>query len=134
MGNFKAQYVSDGNTKAVHMLSVDDYADSMEGQQEHSWVLLGKKPPVAPAAAPPCTELVPFTTPAPASVTAGRAGKGKGKAAASAAAGGSCSSAAAPSAIARTQGKAITPVDIRSMSSTQLAELQVLIAQRLQGE
>ena len=51
-GNFKATYASDKST-AVHMLAFDDYADSVEGQPEHAWVLLGEPPappPPAPAA------------------------------------------------------------------------------------
>jgi hypothetical protein len=45
-GNYKATYSTDGAT-AVHNLSMAEYADSVEGQAEHAWVLLGKKPAAA---------------------------------------------------------------------------------------
>ena len=77
------------------LLTVDEYADSVEGQPEHAWVLLGDKPPppaapAAPPAAPPTAVPMAVTLPpaaaAPAAAaTAGRP-KGKGKAAATAAA------------------------------------------------
>jgi len=61
-GNFKATY--DGDT-AVHALDVEDYADSVEGQPEHAWVLLDK----VPAALPKPKEA---TTEPPASKAAGK--------------------------------------------------------------
>ena len=88
-GNFKAKYASDNST-AVHMLSIDDYAESVEDPTEHSWVLLGEKPLVAPPAAPPAAPQAmlqlmgpssPVVEPTPAAAAAPRnAGQGKGKA------------------------------------------------------
>jgi hypothetical protein len=90
-GNFKAKYASDNST-AVHMLSIDDYAESVEDPTEHSWVLLGEKPPAAPLAAPPAMlqlrgPLSPAVEPTPAAAAAPRiAGQGNGRAGPSSAA------------------------------------------------
>jgi hypothetical protein len=66
-GNFKASYAAEGTT-AVHMLSAEDYANSVDGQPEHMWVLLGSSPPAA-------TE----PTQQPAAPAATPAGHGKSK-------------------------------------------------------
>ena len=142
--------------KAVHMLSADDYAESVEGQQERSWVLLGEKPPAAPPAAAPLA--LTLTTPAPqattpgpsteAAATAGRRDKGKNKALPMAVAARSSRDAPGESAgsshdhakkrarepaTVEAAPAALPAIDIGSLSAAQLAELQVRIAQQLQA-
>ena len=63
-GNFKAKYASNGNT-AVHLLRFDGYAESVEGEPELAWVLLGETPPSAPPAAPSAVPPLPLPAPAP---------------------------------------------------------------------
>jgi len=71
-GNYQVTY-ADG-TKAVHMLAMYNYAESVEGADEHAWVLLGEPPPppvVLPppsAAPPPAPPEPPLALPAPTSV------------------------------------------------------------------
>jgi hypothetical protein len=141
-GNFMAKYVSDSST-AVHMLSIDDYAESVEDPTEHSWVLLGEKPLVAPPAAPPAAPQAmlqlmgpssPVVEPTPAAAAAPRnAGQGKGKA------GPSSTGTAGPSSagMGRTGREPLPAAAAPDMSilatldHRQLAELQVHIAQLL---
>eukprot|EP00966_Prymnesium_polylepis_P198586 4602480-Prymnesium_polylepis.1 len=54
-GNFKASYGGGAGDTAVHLLTAEGYATSVEGEPECAWVLLGKPPPAAAAssAAPP---------------------------------------------------------------------------------
>jgi len=86
----------------VQLLSTDGYAESVEGESECAWVLLGKPPPDAVGVQVPAARQLALPAPAtPAGaivVTAGRANKGKGKAPTPAAAAGSSSSAAARAA------------------------------------
>ena len=107
-GNFKAKY-ADGS-EAVHVLSADGYAESVEGEPELAWVLLGKKPPAAPAAsaAPSAARQLALPAPTPqaetveppAPATAGRTKNGKAKAPPSAQGAPSSSSEAGPSSAA----------------------------------
>ena len=143
-GNFKAKYASDNST-AVHMLSIDDYAESVEDPTEHSWVLLGEKPPATPLAAPPAMlqlmgPLSPAVEPTPAAAAAPRiAGQGNGRAGPSSAgtAGPSSSaSMAGPSSagMGRTGREPLPPPDMSMLATLdprQLAEMQVRIAQML---
>jgi len=130
-GNFKATY--DGDT-AVHALDVEDYADSVEGQPEHAWVLLDK----VPAALPKPKEA---TTEPPASKAAG---KRKARSADSGAGSSSGAAGGATQAGGKRRNRELEPemptaegatpqVDLSRFSATQLAELQVRIAQAMQG-
>ena len=130
----------------------------MEGQEEHSWVLLGSAPAAPPLATPaPRAATVGAssqgTVPAPAAATSGRPGKGKDKAtlpfaaapSSSSAAGGSGDAPSARAGSSRAHAKqpatarepaaaeAAPAIDIGSLSAAQLEELQVRIAQQLQA-
>ena len=140
-GNFKAKYASDNST-AVHMLSIDDYAESVEDPTEHSWVLLGEKPPAAPVAAPPVLLqlMSPAVEPTPAAAAAPRiAGQGNGRAGPSSAGTASPSSSASmagPSSagMGRTGREPLPPPDMSMLDTLDhrhLAEMQVRIAKML---
>ena len=70
-GNYKASYAVE-RTSAVHMLSVDDYADSVDSQPEHAWVLLGARPPAAKGAAQQPAARAPTAAPAPTPAALGK--------------------------------------------------------------
>jgi hypothetical protein len=134
-GNFKASYAAEGST-AVHQLMMDDYAESVESQPLHAWVLLGKLPavlPPAPAASTPAAADGPLALRGPAGALT--------EPPAPLAASGPSSNTPAKqpdSTLAVTAGASAKPkgkgIDLSVFIPTQLADLQVLIAQKLQGD
>ena len=108
-------------------LAQEDYAHSMENQEEHAWVLLGKPPPAEPAGTAMSAKAKGKQKATPASA-------GPSTAATCAAPDLGNDRATRPANKLPEQAAGPAPlIDLTKMSATRLAELQVSIAHQLQG-